>query len=824
MFSRTSLAVLLSVAVLLAVSGCKEELPTKPEPQATPKIGAEVTEPQQAVKPNAEVASAVDTPPVEPVVDQKVATVQNEDPMPIVAKAAEAKAEAPALAFADKKPGGYISAIGTRGSEFPGAASNLAEGFRHIKDGEGRFGEGTLAVPDGALGSDYLDSDDSIAALVPAEVVGGPGSVALIPAPTGKIAAKEKRFKLGVGSGSRGGVGSQIDMIRRDPQAGTQPVKEVPGTEEYAKVAENQFKKAIEHPLSTFSIDVDTASYSNMRRFVDQMGRLPPRDSVRIEEFINYFTYDYPMPQGETPFAVTTEISFCPWNPDNRLALIGLQGTKPAEDKLPPSNLVFLIDSSGSMSSNSKMGLLKQGFKMLVNGLRNKDSVAIVTYAGSAGLVLPATPGTDKHAINAALDRLRAGGSTAGAAGIELAYKVALENFIKGGNNRIILASDGDFNVGPFSNAELERLIEEKRKAGVFLTILGFGMGNYKDSRMETLADKGNGSYAYIDDVLEAKKVFVTQMTGTLFTIAKDVKIQVEFNPTKVAEYRLVGYENRMLKKEDFADDTKDAGELGAGHTVTALYEIVIASKGGKGSEDLKYVKTTVKGGDAVSSELMTVKLRYKDPDGEKSKLIEQPVLDQGVELAKASDNFRWAAAVASFGQLVRGSAIEGKASFNDVLSLARGAKGEDRFGYRAEFIRLVEKADAVGFDSQEATSPPAASGRRRFKTKVSTGSVRGFVGGKIDKKAVNRYLRRRSSTFQRCYQAVARRNPAAKGKLSLRVKIDLRGRASAKVVSDKTGDPAIAKCVIAKIRSWVFPKPEGKAVEFKVPFVFRSI
>ena len=495
----------------------------------------------------------------------------------------------------------------------------------------------------------------------------------------------------GAGMGA-GGAGVAPGLVGA-PGGMPQPVKEVPGTEDYDSVSENEFKKALDNPLSTFSIDVDTASYSNMRRFINQLSRLPPQDSVRIEEFINYFTYDYPLPEGDVPFSVTTELSDCPWNDKNRLAMVGLQGKRPPESELPPSNLVFLIDSSGSMSSARKMGLLKQGFKMLVGRLRKEDRVAIVTYAGSAGLVLPSTPGTRKDEILAALDKLRAGGSTAGAAGIELAYKVALDNFEKKGNNRVILASDGDFNVGLRSRGELERMIEEKRDKGVFLTILGFGMGNYKDSRMETLADKGNGNYAYIDDILEAKKVFVTEMTGTLFTIAKDVKIQIEFNPTRVAEYRLVGYENRMLKKEDFADDTKDAGELGAGHTVTALYEIVPAGQTAGAGEELKYVKTEVKPEAAASNELMTVKLRYKLPDGDKSKLIEQPVPDTGLALAKTSNNFRWAMAVAAFGQILRQSKFSGSATLGNVLMWAKGAKGDDHFGYRAEFIQLVEKA-----------------------------------------------------------------------------------------------------------------------------------
>ncbi len=474
------------------------------------------------------------------------------------------------------------------------------------------------------------------------------------------------------------------------------PPKEVPGTEDYEKVAENEFKGALENPLSTFSIDVDTASYTNARRFIDTMNRLPPADAVRVEEFINYFSYSYPTPDGDVPFSVSTEVSHCPWNSENRMVLVGIQGKKPPQEELPPSNLVFLIDSSGSMRGNYKMPLLKKGFEMLVRQLSEKDRVAIVVYAGSAGLVLPSTPGTDKGAILGSLRKLRAGGSTAGAAGIQLAYQVAKENFIKGGNNRVILATDGDFNVGAASNSELERMIEEKREDGIFLTVLGFGMGNYKDSRMETLADKGNGNYGYIDNILEAKKVFVTQMTGTLFTIAKDVKIQVEFNPAKVKSYRLVGYENRVMAKEDFADDTKDAGELGAGHTVTALYEIVPALDAAPGKEELKYVKTEVKPGAATSSELMTVKLRFKLPDGDVSSKIEHPVLDQGVALEKTSDNFRFAASVAMFGMLLKNSYFVGNTTYGKVIEQARGARGDDSFGYRAEFIKIVEKADLL--------------------------------------------------------------------------------------------------------------------------------
>ena len=633
--SLNSLKQVVFVAVIalgLVLAGCKAEAPAKKEEAAK----------KEAPKAEEKV--------VEPAEEKVVEPVEEKAPEPVVEEKAEEKAAPPAEPKGEPEQD-EVGAPEEAAEEKPAPAAIMAP-KKKLKLKEGRLDRARGLVSDrtavGMVGSDFGATGGSI---------------------------------MGPGGG---------------PPSGQPLVKEVPGTEDYDKVTENEFKKAIENPLSTFSIDVDTASYANMRRFIDKMGRMPPRDSVRIEEYINYFTYDYPLPDGDVPFSITTELSVCPWNEKNRLAMVGLQGDRPPATDLPPSNLVFLIDSSGSMSSGLKMDLLKKGFKLLVKGLRDKDRVAIVTYAGSAGLVLPSTPGTEKEKIIAALDQLRAGGSTAGAAGIELAYGVALKNFEEKGNNRVILASDGDFNVGPSSNAELERLIEEKRKKGVYLTILGFGMGNYKDSRMETLADKGNGNYAYIDDILEAKKVFVTEMTGTLYTIAKDVKIQIEFNPTKVAEYRLVGYENRMLKKEDFADDTKDAGELGAGHTVTALYELVPALQTPGKGEELKYVKTEVKPEAAESNELMTVKLRYKKPDGDTSMLIEQPVLDVGLTLEKSSDNFRWAATVATFGQLARESKFRGASTYGNVLEMARGAKGEDRFGYRAEFIKLVEKAELI--------------------------------------------------------------------------------------------------------------------------------
>ncbi|MCP4584204.1 MAG: VWA domain-containing protein [candidate division Zixibacteria bacterium] len=464
--------------------------------------------------------------------------------------------------------------------------------------------------------------------------------------------------------------------------------------EAYGEIIENEFRNVFDNPLSTFSIDVDAASYSNTRRFIMD-GYLPIPNAVRIEEMINYFNYDYPQPDDDEPFAIITEQSTCPWNDSHRLVHIGLQGREVIIENMPSSNLVFLLDVSGSMSPANKLPLLKSSMKLLVDKLRPQDRVAIVVYASASGMVLGSTSGNRKKDILGAIDRLRSGGSTAGGAGISLAYDIAQNNFIKGGNNRVILATDGDFNVGMTNNDRLVKLIEEKSERGIFLTVLGFGKGNLKDERMETLADKGNGNYAYIDNILEAKKVLVNEMSGTLLTIAKDVKLQIEFNPVLVESYRLVGYENRILAKEDFNDDTKDAGELGAGHTVTALYEIVQA--GAKenitGVDALKYQAVRIPHYVDYSTEMLTVKFRYKDPDGSKSKLIEHVLIDDNKALKRTSDNFRFSAAVAEFGMLLRDSKFKADASFDQVLKLAKKSKGEDDNGYRAEFIRLVETA-----------------------------------------------------------------------------------------------------------------------------------
>ena len=468
--------------------------------------------------------------------------------------------------------------------------------------------------------------------------------------------------------------------------------------EGYDYILENAFLKVKDNPLSTFSIDVDAASYSNIRRFLTS-GQLPPAGAVRIEEMINYFKYDYPQPKNNDPFSVNTEISSCPWNPAHRLALVGLQGKIIPTDNLPSSNIVFLIDVSGSMSDINKLPLLKQSLKLLVDQLREKDKVSLVVYAGNAGLVLPATNGLQKNKIKEAIDLLESGGSTAGGAGIELAYKTATDNFIKGGNNRVILCTDGDFNVGLSSDDALENIIEKKRASGVFLTVLGFGMGNYQDAKMQKLADKGNGNHAYIDQLSEAKKVLVSEFGGTLFTIAKDVKLQIEFNPAIVQGYRLIGYENRMLEKEDFNNDKKDAGDLGSGHTVTALYEIIPTGSPStflQQVDTLKYQTAEKFSASAFGKELMTLKMRYKQPDDTTSKLMTVAVLDLQKQIQFTSANFRFAAAVAEFGMLLRNSTFKQQASYTDVISMATNAVGVDQEGYRKEFLKLVQNANSM--------------------------------------------------------------------------------------------------------------------------------
>lgn len=472
-------------------------------------------------------------------------------------------------------------------------------------------------------------------------------------------------------------------------------------TEEYGRFAENEFLAVADNPLSTFSVDVDRAAYSNVRRFLRD-GQRPPRDAVRIEEMVNYFTYDYPDPSGAQPFSVTTEVAGCPWNERHRILLVGLQGRRMKTADLPANNLVFLIDVSGSMMEPTKLPLVKQGLELLVNQLRPQDRVAIVVYAGNAGLVLPSTPGSNKGAILSAIQALEAGGSTAGGAGIKLAYEVAKQNFLDGGNNRVILATDGDFNVGASSDGELEQLIESKRRDRIFLTVLGFGTGNIKDSKMELLADKGNGNYAYVDSLAEARKVLVQEMGATLFTIAKDVKLQIEFNPAKVASYRLIGYENRVLRKEDFNNDAKDAGDIGAGHSVTALYELVPpgADAVTASVDPLKYQSTKVT---TASSEMLTLKLRYKEPESETSTLLTYTVNDSSADVTAASNNLRFASAVAELGMLLRDSKNKGDATYDEARQLAQKSLGRDFEGYRRDFLTMIDQAEKVSGTSVAA-------------------------------------------------------------------------------------------------------------------------
>ncbi len=501
---------------------------------------------------------------------------------------------------------------------------------------------------------------------------------------------------LSAGSPSRFASPS-IASNRTEPE-GVAPVRGEPNGESYDKIVDNPFHRAASERLSTFSIDVDTASYANVRRFLTQ-NMLPPKDAVRIEELLNYFPYQDAPPSGssEHPFAVHVEVSSCPWNAQNRLARIGIAARAIDQSRRPPSNLVFLVDVSGSMQQPNKLPLVQWALQRMVEQLGENDQVAIVVYAGASGLVLPSTSCIQKAEVMSAIEQLRAGGSTNGGAGIQLAYDVAAQNFIKKGTNRVILATDGDFNVGTTNTVELIRLIEAKAKSGIFLTVLGFGMGNIKDSTLEKLADKGNGHYAYIDSPREAYKVLVEEMGSTLVAVAKDVKIQVEFNPAKVGAYRLIGYENRIMADEDFNDDTKDAGEIGAGHHVTALYELVPPGKEGDllpKIDPLKYAQPVPSA--VLSNESFTVKLRYKQPDGETSRLLELGVVDNGRSFGEASDDLKFACAVAGFGMLLRDAADKGSMTYAGVLEMAEPTMSQDPSGYRREFIAAVRQAQSL--------------------------------------------------------------------------------------------------------------------------------
>ena len=545
----------------------------------------------------------------------------------------------------------------------------------------------TAAVRVALVGPLRTEADRSQTKLVadaPAGVVGGMvGGLPVAPPPSSPVR-----------------VGGSLSTMARHHAPLAAPAEF--NTEAYDKIDENRFHRVGDDPLSTFSIDVDTASYSNVRRFLNR-GTLPPADAVRVEELINYFRFPYKDSSEGAPFSVTTEVAACPWNPRHRLALIGLQARHMAAERTPPRNLVFLLDVSGSMDEPDKLPLVKTAMRMLADTLHPADRVAIVVYAGASGLVLPSTQGSRKAEIQKAIADLQPGGSTNGAAGIQLAYDIASRSCLKEGINRVILATDGDFNVGVTSQGELIRLIEEKREKGIFLSVLGVGTGNLKDSTMEKLADKGNGNYSYLDSLHEARRVLIAEAGATLVTVAKDVKIQVEFNPRAVGAYKLIGYENRIMAHQDFNNDKKDAGEIGAGHTVTALYEIIPPGEPleGTGVDPLKYQEGTKPNSAAKSDELMTVKLRYKQPDGDTSKLISVAVRDRTGEL---TPNLGFASAVAEFGMLLRRSEFKGQATWSSAQDLARRFRGEDPDGYRAEFVRLVELASAL--DAQSLTSP----------------------------------------------------------------------------------------------------------------------
>lgn len=511
------------------------------------------------------------------------------------------------------------------------------------------------------------------------------------------------------GSSGDSFVGSREDDASAPDWISSTGESETHDTERYNRIDDNAFLGVRAHPLSTFSIDVDTAAYANVRRFLNDR-QLPPPDAVRIEELVNYFSYDYEPPVGDEPFAVHTELTDCPWAAGHQLLRIGLKGRVIDEEERPASNLVFLIDVSGSMQSSDKLPLLQRALTLLTGQMTRDDRIAIVVYAGSSGVALPSTPGDEQGRIVDAIAGLRAGGSTNGGAGIELAYRIARENFVEGGSNRVILATDGDFNVGVTSNGDLTRLIERQRESGVFLSVLGFGTGNYNDAAMEQLADRGNGNYAYIDSYEEARKVLVEQIDGTLITIAKDVKIQIEFNPLQVAEYRLIGYENRVLQAEEFNDDRADAGEIGAGHTVTALYEIVPAGSGGAAGavDPLKYQNATLTENSIASDDLCTIKLRYKQPDWVTSRLLEREIDNATRQFADSSVDHRFAASVAAFGMLLRRSPYSGDADWSQVTGIARRAAGVDREGYRSEFLQLAYAAAQLDVSRSMETATAA--------------------------------------------------------------------------------------------------------------------
>ncbi len=694
-------ALLLAFSVIVRHPGRQEtaELRQKSNPVMT----AEVKEPARIQDLSGQLREKA--PSSEPAqsasASMDVKTNERHTPDPAVSKDRNETSVAPQGTGASAEIGRRAEAERAKGEEYKAKADAMLAAAVPAPEGQKKQPENVIA---GELSEERKSLPEALTAAAQTS-----SAQRQPPGPNAPSQTRVKGLAAGVVAGSLmssvGGASAGESMPprpRRRPWDGPPPTPRQRGsfnTETYDYISDNPFLDAAQNPLSTFSIDVDTASYSNVRRFLES-GKLPPKDAVRVEELVNYFDYDYKGPKDEKPFAVDFELTEAPWKPEHKLLRIGLKGREISPGKRPAGNLVFLLDVSGSMADENKLPLVKESMRLLVDQLTESDRVAIVVYAGDTSLILPSTSGDQKEKIRRAIDCLRAGGSTNGASGIQLAYKTARENFMKGGTNRVILATDGDFNVGVSNRGDLTRLIEDQTKSGIYLSALGFGMGNYKDATLELLANKGRGNYAYIDTLREAKKVLVEQMNATLITIAKDVKIQVEFNPRRVSSYRLIGYEDRMMPKEDFNDDDKTAGAVGAGHSVTALYELVPAAAAASAPsvDPLKYQKPAQPSASAESNEILTVKIRSKEPEKDKSILSEFAVKDSAEKFSRASQDFKFAAAVAAFGMVLRDSPHKGSSNLESVLEWAKEGRGTDSQGYRQEFIRLVHRAISISF------------------------------------------------------------------------------------------------------------------------------